>query len=377
MFLPVFSTLFSLDIGGFTFLYLFSFIFYLFYLGYLVLKLIKLKNIKVNFYLLIISFLSLSTFLISIISKNFEISSAMEIGFFNLYNFLIVFYLYLKYIKKNLSLYKILNVIKISLFIISLVFFLSMLFGNYFLTYSFLDQGISGWFIFQNALGHLLIMFLSFLYYDFFKNKDKKILFYILVNIFLMILLGTKASFFFIIIINFLSLIYFIKIKEYFNIKYSLLILLTLLMFYNFFPVSKHIENNIADNTHIVGVALSGRDDAVFDMYDNISNEPLYIKLFGYGVYYPTYKRLYVEMDFFDILYLRGFFGFLFIILFFYKTIKKILYSIKSADLLFLLFLVIPLVIILGLSFFIGHILFINLTLFMFLIFLYYVESEV
>jgi len=336
------------------------------------------------------------TYMNSLGIKEFTVNFKVELAFISFYLIGIIYLFLLKDVIKNINIKKIdvilEKVLKAIVIYISIIFLLSIFTDTYFLTYNFFDQGISGWFSASNALGHFLIMTLPVLVYFYFKEKKDDLIIYIFLTITLMLLLGTKATYY--AVYGTLVMAISVPIYKYLKTKkmnYKIipigLILIIIIVFNNYLFAASNIESSLNSNTYIDYIdgkekinlgdfVLNHRQYNVLYTNDRFIKSNVLKKAFGFGVYYPKYNYLYVEMDLFDLLYSRGIYGvILYIVLYGYFLIdilRNLLIINKEKHLNKIIFLGISIGLTMLVSFFVGHILFNMMTLSMYIVIINY-----
>ncbi len=217
--------------------------------------------------------------------------------------------------------------LKVSTLLYAIGIFLPLVTNTYFESYSYSPyKGVVGWFYSANELGSLLSMNLILLY----LNLDKKNILIMLLNIFTLVIIGTKVSLFSVIIITVsMFLIFHLTTKKKSNktkkpkkVKYSLIILIISVFLILFSSTARDVlerlnvnKNNIIE-TKLTGFGavldklLSGRYTFLLDTLDQYKTESIAVKTFGLGFTYNNHLTS-IEMDTFDIMLRYGILGFI------------------------------------------------------------------
>jgi len=172
------------------------------------------------------------------------------------------------------------------------------------------------------------------------------------------------------------------------------ILIISLAIFNSHLFATDNIEKSIINNTYIdesdgkekidIGTfVFQGRQTHLEETTDKFLESSIIEKTFGLGVYYPKATYLYVEMDFFDILFQRGIYGMILYLLvygyFLIKIVKGIFKSKENIGTSILFIISIALAVIS--LFFVGHVMFNMMPLIMFMIIINifdkYLESKV
>ena len=258
--------------------------------------------------------------------------------------------------------------------------FIANLTGTSFNTYIGNKLGSIGWFYAGNDIGSILTCLFPILYFYFVKNFKPCYLLFILLSIYVILGIGTKVTALglaiIIVLIFFLSIFNYIFKKNELKLKKNILTLLIIVVFTGFLlptsPIIKNMEMHYNDaneklendDTEILDdLIFSGRTEFKAKALKRYKSSGVMQKLFGMG-YVDKNNKEYklVERDYYDIFFNHGVVGsilqlivFLFIIgniiaLIFKKPVKN-LFRMNIEN------YVISFILMLGISFYSGHIL--------------------
>lgn len=261
--------------------------------------------------------------------------------------------------------------------------FIANITGTSFNTYVGNKVGSIGWFYAGNDIGSILICLLPILYFYFIKNFKPYYLLFILLSIYVILGIGTKVTALglaiIIVLIFFLSIFNYIFKKNELKLKKNMLTLLVIVAFAGILlptsPIIKNMEmhyndanedaevNNKDDSEVIDDLIFSGRTEFKQKALKRYKKAGVMQKMFGMG-YVDKNNKEYklVERDYYDIFFNHGIIGsilqstvYLFIIgniiaLIFKKPVKN-LFRMNIEN------YVISFILMLGISFYSGHVL--------------------
>jgi len=347
--------------------------------------------------------LSILTFINSITIKQFyfiqlEISHIVAFPLF--FVFLNTFEIFIKRKGKVFFEELVFKTIKIITIYIALMFLLGKVTDLYCITYSQFPYGYSGRFLQRNAISHVFVMITPLLMYFFYKRKEYRTLFYIIIAIICALLLGTKSAYLgvYISLVLFILLALFnhIKIKKI-NFKKTILItlvLIFLLIINKNLYAAQFIKQDITNYNEVVAVEktkeidktdkasfiLKDRPETGAKIADIFKSQTSYIKMTGLGFYFPKNTTVLIEMDIHDILFKQGILG---LLLYLYmaicyitliiKNIKNNFKKIPIEEVLFLLTIVAMTTIA---SIFAGHVMYNYIALFFYALIIIFAYSK-
>lgn len=308
------------------------------------------KDKKINIWLILIFyyfivFLTNILLLSGIITTIKETISLFKFFYFPLMIITLIFYTKDKPIKNLEKLILLISGIYI------FIFFIAQITGTALDTYSSNKAGLSAWFNSANEFGAILAIISPFLIHRFFNTHNFWFYLYTAIYIYYIFLIGTKVPvmglILSIIIISVLNNFYYIQkkynMKEYYQKLIFLLVIIPIIAVFfnpefnnnfiiqssNFdkkhsdskivfydekynFPKKEIEEYSIYKENKYLNILLSGRDKYLFRKIQQKKNHSLYMILFGTGnnqeINYEKNKL--VEMDFVDVLFNYGLFGF-------------------------------------------------------------------
>ena len=269
---------------------------------------------------------------------------------------------------------RIINSAKAIVIYIGIVFVLAVLSNTSQYSYVTYEQGITAWFRSTNGLGHALVFLLPLFVLLYIKDKKINYLFYIIVISILDLVVGTKACYYGLLSTLFITILYLfidlLKNQKYHYVKLlSLVVILVVsILISNRLFVTNNINNSIKYNTNeqgqmdFINFVISNRDDNVKTIALFFKDSSISTKVFGLGLYYPRFDFIYVELDLLDILFSRGFYGFLLYVTFFgiiiINIFKQSFNNIRKSFDITLLFMFLTIGYIGVASFFVGHVVF-------------------
>ena len=275
------------------------------------------KNLKFNFVVLLLIFI---LFIFNVLG-NINVLKAQPLQYLSYtvkYIYLMVMLLYFYRWFNNGNRIK-LSDLRIPLFIISLVFIISLISGTSFHSYDTLRRGYSGWFNSANELGALLCLLFPISIYNAFHNPEgEKIDFLLFLCCgFMLIMIGTKTGLFGFFITLVCYIVYRLVSNKKYKLDYKFLSVLVVLfipiIFWNELPSVYNTKlriktNNIEQMTsqNINKILLSGRDEYAVQMESNRKNIKFLSILVGKTYLKSDNSILIVEQDFLDIYYLYG-----------------------------------------------------------------------
>lgn len=269
---------------------------------------------------------------------------------------------------------KVIKGLKVVVIYIAIIFLLAILSNTTQYSYNNAQKGMTGWIQSTNGLGHALVFLLPLFILLYVKNKKHTYLFYIVIIAVLDLLIGTKACYYGLMSTLIVVILYLLldrlrhKKYHYFKLLSLAVILILVILMKNNFYASKNIEKSIRQNTSeqgkvdIVNFVISGRDSNVKIIAPFYKNSNVFTKTFGLAIYYPRFNFIYTELDLFDLLYLRGIYGFILYIYFYvviiFNILKNVFKNIKKCFDIDILLMLLTLGYIGFASIFVGHVLF-------------------
>lgn len=335
--------------------------------------LFEVKDKKINIYLLLLFAYFILFFTTILLYKGLPALGYELKNMISTYYFVILLITILKLYKNSKFNIKHLMI----LYIIYLLFvFIPNIFNIGFNSYNESKKGQTGWFLSANTIGSILSILLPIVLINIKKIKLEYIILF-LINIYVIFSIGTKVpvlAFLLIILINLIYyIIYLVKKKKYkilsiIILPIILLVCLSIIIlpkttFYKNIMIHinflEKIDNNNISNEHIIDHFIFSQRLTFEKKTRNVYiNSHLLEKIFGIG-YIENYgtddvSLKIIEIDYLDILYRHGIFGF---ILFFYPTVICLIKIIRNIKLNYKnmnVYLSIILILMLGL--FQGHI---------------------
>lgn len=267
-----------------------------------------------------------------------------------------------------------------------ILIFIANLTGTSFNTYYGDKIGSIGWFYAGNDIGSILISLFPILYFYFIKNFNFIYLLLILLSIYVILGIGTKVSAFglgiIILVLLIASIINFIFKKNKLKLKKNLVTLFIIILFTLILlpscPIIKNMHlhynnanenvevkpNDSVDNSEVIDeLIFSGRTEFKEEALKRYNSLDFFQKLFGMG-YVDENNQEYklVERDHYDIFFNHGIIGSilqLFVLVFIFGYMIILIFK-KPINNLFRMNLenyVIAIVLMIGISFYSGHIL--------------------
>ena len=334
-----------------------------------------IKDKKINIYLLILFLYFICFGITMIITKDFSVLIYELRNLISTYYFVILLLTLIKVYKDKKL--KVKNLFLI--YVIYLLFvFIPNLFNIGFQSYWHSKEGSVGWFLSANVVGSILSILLPILLI-YIKKISIPIIVLLLINLYVILSIGTKVpvlSFIIIFIINFAYyLISLIKKKNYKKLKIIIVPIIVLIIASLFiFPKTSFYKNLVIHITY-----LEEKDDGKIPITEFVDhfifsqrltfeektrkayNESSIIeKTFGIG-YIENYntekeRNKTIEIDYFDIFYRHGIVGFIIFFIPLIYVLSKIIKTFKNVNFV-KLNLLLSVILIFLLAFFQGHIL--------------------
>ena len=334
-----------------------------------------IKDKKINIYLLILFLYFICFGITIIITKDFSVLIYELRNLISTYYFVILLLTLIKVYKDKKL--KVKNLFLI--YVIYLLFvFIPNLFNIGFQSYWHSKEGSVGWFLSANVVGSILSILLPILLI-YIKKISIPIIVLLLINLYVILSIGTKVpvlSFIIIFIINFAYyLISLIKKKNYKKLKIIIVPIIVLIIASLFiFPKTSFYKNLVIHITY-----LEEKDDGKIPITEFVDhfifsqrltfeektrkayNESSIIeKTFGIG-YIENYntekeRNKTIEIDYFDIFYRHGIVGFIIFFIPLIYVLSKIIKTFKNVNFV-KLNLLLSVILIFLLAFFQGHIL--------------------
>lgn len=264
-----------------------------------------------------------------------------------------------------------------------ILIFIANITGTSFNTYLGNKVGSIGWFYAGNDIGSILICLFPILYFYFIKNFKPLYLFFILLSIYVILGIGTKVTALglaiIIVLVFFLSIFNYIFKKNELKLKKNMLTLFIIIAFIGVLlpssPIIKNMEmhykdasenaeiNNEDDSEIVDDLIFSGRTEFKEKALKRYKKAGVMQKLFGMG-YVDKNNKEYklVERDYYDIFFNHGIVGSILqaiVYLFMFGNIIALMFK-KPVNNLFRMNIenyVISFILMLGISFYSGHIL--------------------
>lgn len=259
-------------------------------------------------------------------------ASAETKYFLKLFYFNVVLLFYFVFFRHN-RVSRILDVLVISMTMIGAVMVVSGLTGTAFNSYSWGKEGHVGWFYAGNEIGAILAMGFPVVVLAALQKSNWPWISVVLV-IYSLFALGTKVGFGAIVIVLILALLMSLYglFKNHSGWLRPIMLLVLFVGTFCYFPFSSiaknmnmHLNRLESNQSQAVGdvksnapavqvenLVLSGRENFLMVQKQYFSEAPVLQKLFGmgYGGNYPEQPKL-IEMDFYDVFYSLGLFGFI------------------------------------------------------------------
>jgi hypothetical protein len=284
----------------------------------------------------------------------YELKNILKIFYFPI--ILMVFYSLLKdkgkFIDKNILL--------ISLGIYSFVIVFAFLTHTSFNSYSDIKLGNSGYFYAANEIGNIIAILLPFCFNYVFNKINVSKIFYFILIVTAILILGTKTPFISLVIC---SVYYISKLINRDNILKMGPLLIIGIIFIVILLMSTPIYKNVIIYCNYLKVDSIKSFVADINNFDHLFfglrlkllrentiiylNSGIYNQLFGIG--YINHSKL-VEMDFFDILYRQGIMGFI-------SYFTTIIYLFSNGKKFFNVDYIFPLILIMLIASIAGHVL--------------------
>ncbi|NLZ75915.1 MAG: hypothetical protein GX914_05365 [Erysipelotrichia bacterium] len=262
-----------------------------------------------------------------------EFSAILKFNYFILLTMGFIEFLKLKLIDKS----DIEKVLFINALIIFSILLISIVTKTSFFSYSYEQKGVIGWFFSANEIGVIIFLLMSVIFHKLMDKAVYLILFFLMFYIFIQI--GTKVSVYGLLLPPIILLIFLLRKKN--NIKEiikvgsvfllsGLLILFSKTIVRDFSKLNNPVVNDtILNKTNAI---LSGRLEFLKMIGNKFINSPINVFLLGLGHQENGVLLKGVEMDFFDILFNFGIFGFLIYLVFTLIVFKEAIFNIFKKD---------------------------------------------
>lgn len=247
---------------------------------------------------------------------------------------------------------------------VSLLYWIAVFSGTSLRSYPNDNAGLSGWYFAANELSVIVLILFTFALQQLMKVQSWQTVFLPFLLLFIAPMIGTKTAFFGTSLIAILFLIFFVR-----NLSVKVLLyLVPLTIFYFVILYNSAIMYNLQpekfsseDRKLLIeqqanNSLLSSRDMYAMQLKNDFVHASLLRKLFGLG-YAGDYKAApkMAEMDFYDLFFSYGIIGTIVILIpIVLLLIRAISIQLKDTYILFMF----TLMLCLGVSFFVGHVLF-------------------
>jgi hypothetical protein len=227
------------------------------------------------------------------------------------------------------------EIFNINIWLFSLSLIIPKILGVGYINYEYAGVGYQGFYFDGNSLSIIMIVFFVFSFDKFLSKFSLINLCNVCINLFSLILIGSKTSLFFSILGMFILVIRYLFNRKISKVKIFTTILISIfaisLVLYSYwFELNLVVSNqmylmNRYTNNGIFSYLVTGRDNYFNIAYNNYINSDniIIVTLFGVGKYYKTLHEHLNEMDIVDIFFWFGIIGTILIYGYYFKIFIK------------------------------------------------------